>query len=135
MAEWDWGVTPERVEEAVRRIVELASPLQVIVFGSQARGEQREDSDLDLAVIIEEHDPDLVGRIYSETLVGLRMSVDLLVVEKAKYELYRPWINSVHNYIAEEGVVVYDRRDPKPIREQIASLGSQRRNGAKSAAA
>ena len=109
MIEHDWAVTPERVEEAVRRIVELAKPRQVIVFGWQARGDQRPDSDFDLAVILEEPDRKLTGRIYSEALKGLRMSVDVVLADKAKYDRLRPWMNSVFNYIDQEGIVVYDR--------------------------
>ncbi len=49
----DWSVTQEKVDEVVRRIVATADPLQIIVFGSRARGDHRPDSDLDLAVILD----------------------------------------------------------------------------------
>ena len=39
------------VEELVRRIVEVASPRKIILFGSAARGEFGPNSDLDVLVI------------------------------------------------------------------------------------
>jgi predicted nucleotidyltransferase len=49
---------PEIVSEMVRRIVETAHPLRIILFGSAARGEMDENSDLDVLVIM----PDGVHR-------------------------------------------------------------------------
>ena len=46
-----WAVTPDKIEEAVRRIAEAAHPLKVILFGSRARGSASPESDLDLLVI------------------------------------------------------------------------------------
>ena len=123
----DWFVTEEKVAEAVRRIVELAQPLQVIAFGSRARGEQRADSDLDLAVIVAEDRPRLAGDLYAGPLRGLDMPFDLLVVSKAEYDLHRPWINSVWNYVDREGVVLYDNGDSQSTRsEAICAVGKRR---------
>jgi len=75
-----WAVTPEKVSEAVRRIVEAARPRKVIVFGSQARGDGGEDTDLDLMVVM-----DVVGNQVEESvrlrrlLKGLIMAVNVLV--------------------------------------------------------
>jgi predicted nucleotidyltransferase len=46
-------VTPELLADIVRRIVVVADPLKIILFGSHARGEARPTSDLDLLVIAE----------------------------------------------------------------------------------
>jgi predicted nucleotidyltransferase len=45
-------VSVEAIEEAVRRIVDETHPIQVVVFGSAARGETGPDSDLDLLVVM-----------------------------------------------------------------------------------
>ena len=39
------------LEEVVRRVVSVAEPERIILFGSAARGEVRPDSDLDLLVV------------------------------------------------------------------------------------
>lgn len=42
-----------KLEKAVRRIVDIASPRLVILFGSYAEGTATEDSDIDLLVVAE----------------------------------------------------------------------------------
>ena len=44
-------------DEIVRRIVALADPDKIIVFGSRARGDHRADSDIDILVIKESTEP------------------------------------------------------------------------------
>ena len=46
----DGRSTDEIIAEMTRRIVEQFDPLQVILFGSHARGDARADSDVDLLV-------------------------------------------------------------------------------------
>jgi predicted nucleotidyltransferase len=46
-----WLVTPEKVHAVVGRLVEMAHPRQIILFGSYARGKITEDSDLDVLIV------------------------------------------------------------------------------------
>jgi len=125
--DYDWGVTPEKVEELVRRIVEMADPLQILVFGSRARGDHRPDSDLDLAVILDAPEEQVL-RILPYTVVrGIDMTVDMVVVSKDKYDIHRPWLNSVFNYIDREGIVLYDREHPERARPDAVHVGAGRR--------
>jgi len=48
-----WAVTPEKIDAAVKRIVEVARPRKVILFGSAVRREAGRDSDLDVLGVIE----------------------------------------------------------------------------------
>ena len=45
-----WAPTAERLNDAVNRLVAAAHPLKVILFGSHARGEADDHSDVDLPV-------------------------------------------------------------------------------------
>jgi predicted nucleotidyltransferase len=105
----DWGITPERMLEAIDRIVKAANPARVIAFGSWARGEQTPDSDLDLAVVLDdESTPTGPGSLYS-VVSGIRMSIDILTVSLERYEEFSVSPNSVHGDIKREGVVLYER--------------------------
>ncbi len=46
-----WGVTPEKVEAAVRKIIEVARPAKVILFGSYVRDKTDINSDVDFLVV------------------------------------------------------------------------------------
>ncbi len=126
----DWSVTPEKVDEAVRRIVATADPLQIIMFGSRARGDYRADSDLDLAVVLDAPESEVHRRLSYAVLEGIHMSVDLVVVSKEKYDRFRPWLNSVFNYIDQEGVVLYERDDSKSAGRSVVHTGAGGRVGA-----
>jgi hypothetical protein len=54
------------------------------------------------------------------------MEVSLIVVSKAKYDLHRPWLNSIFNYIDREGAILYDRNDPQYTRPYALLFSSAR---------
>ncbi|HZL53477.1 MAG TPA: nucleotidyltransferase domain-containing protein [Terracidiphilus sp.] len=105
----EWYVTEQKVQEAVRRLVEAVDPLAIIAFGSRARGEHRPDSDLDLAVILDVPESEALDAVPGDIFKGLRMPVDLLPIAKERYDRYRPWLNTVHRQIDREGVRLYER--------------------------
>jgi predicted nucleotidyltransferase len=49
-------ISEKAIQEAVRRIVEATHPTKVILFGSYARDEADEGSDLDFMVIVRRFD-------------------------------------------------------------------------------
>ena|SRR5947209_8134106 len=104
-----WAVTPEKINEAVRRIVEAARPRKVIVFGSQARGKSGEDSDLDLMVIVDKIENQIQESVRLRRLLkGLVMAVDLLVVEQAKFDYWHDTPGNVFYEADHEGKIVYE---------------------------
>lgn len=104
-----WAVTPEKVQEAVRRIVEAAHPLKVILFGSRARGAAAPDSDLDL-LIIEREVPDRYSEMVrlNGTLRGLILPLDILVIGERDFEERSRTPGSVYYAARREGKVLYD---------------------------
>src|SRR5262245_9048967 len=81
--------SPEVVEDLVRRIVEVADPERIIMFGSAARGEMGPNSDVDLLVIKSgAHERRWSQDIY-RNMWGVGEAVDVVVVSPEDVERYR----------------------------------------------
>jgi predicted nucleotidyltransferase len=65
----------------VRRIVAVSGATRVILFGSRARNEEREDSDVDLFVIVpgSAEERDIKRRAISHALFDRRIPLDVIV--------------------------------------------------------
>ncbi len=104
-----WAVTPEKIDAAVRRIAEAAQPRKVIVFGSQARGDGTEDSDLDLMVVMNEVKSPVQESVRLRRLLkGLIMAVDVLVVSQEKFDYWCDTPGNVFYEAKTEGRVLYE---------------------------
>lgn len=102
------NVTTSDVEDVVRRIVEVAQPERIILFGSAVRGEMGPHSDLDILVIKSGADHwGLSGRI-RRALRGVNAAVDLVVATPEIIERYKDSYPLVYKPALREGRVVYD---------------------------
>jgi predicted nucleotidyltransferase len=98
------------LEEAVRRIVAVADPERIILFGSGARGEMRPESDLDL-LVIKGGDYDyhrLVSAIY-RALASVEPEVEVVLITPEQAERYRNSYCLVIHPALKEGKVIYER--------------------------
>lgn len=103
------GEVPKDVlDDIIRRVVEVAKPEKIILFGSAARGEMGPNSDIDLLVIKGgDYDPGrLVERIYQH-LHGAKAAVDVIVVTPEEVERYKDAFCLVIYPALREGIVVY----------------------------
>ncbi len=84
------GVTQEVLDEIIRRVVEVAQPEKIVLFGSAARGEMARHSDVDLLVVKSgKFDQSrLLGDIYMN-LHGVGSAVDVILVTSEQVERYR----------------------------------------------
>lgn len=60
----------EIIEQMVRRLVDEYQPERVILFGSMARGEPTQDSDIDLLIVKETAEPPLDRRVRVRRLLS-----------------------------------------------------------------
>ncbi|HEY1540173.1 MAG TPA: nucleotidyltransferase domain-containing protein [Solirubrobacteraceae bacterium] len=95
------------IAEAADRITTAAPGAQVILFGSHARGEAHENSDLDL-LVVEPVVDDAAGEQVRlrRALVGLRLFVDVVVVSAADAQRLRGVRSSVVGAALAEGRVL-----------------------------
>ena len=82
---------------------------KIILFGSRARGDYREDSDYDILIIVKEK-PDakrfikLQSRIRVRLYKTLRREIDLIIITKKRFEERRKLWGSLEQTAAEEGI-------------------------------
>ncbi len=93
------------------RIVRDFDPLQIILFGSQARGDADRDSDIDLLVIFSElTDKRKTAIDIGRALADLPVAKDIIVSTPKELERGRPRIGSVLRYAQQEGKVLWKSR-------------------------
>jgi len=96
------------LNEIIRRIVEVARPDRIILFGSAARQEMGPDSDIDLLVVKSgvHHRGHLAEQIYLG-LFGVPGSVDVIVVSPEDLDRFRDRVGTIIRPALQEGREVY----------------------------
>ena len=90
------------------RIVREFDPLQIILFGSQARGDAEQYSDIDLLVVFSElADKRKITIDIRVALADLPVAKDILVSTTEELERHRKRIGSVLRYAQQEGQILY----------------------------
>ena len=99
-----------KLDQAVRRIVEVANPQTVILFGSWAEGEQHEGSDVDLLVVAETSSWHKLSVTLRKALrpVLAPLSFDLLVYPPENWEADRRLAGFVAREADRKGVRLYE---------------------------
>ncbi|MBD3181978.1 nucleotidyltransferase domain-containing protein [Candidatus Poribacteria bacterium] len=83
-------VTEDTLQEIIDRIVNVADPERIILFGSAAKGDMDENSNVDL-LVIKGGDYDyygIMGDIYMR-LHGVEQAVDVILVTPEQIEQYK----------------------------------------------
>jgi predicted nucleotidyltransferase len=103
------GPDLEVLEEIVRRVVTVARPQRIVMFGSAARGEMGPNSDIDLLVVKsgEYRRGRLAEEIYM-SLFGIGVPVDVIVVTPEDVERYRECRAAVLAPALGEGKVLHE---------------------------
>jgi len=98
------------IEKIIPIIVSLASPDQIILFGSYAKGENTEKSDIDLLIVKKslKKGREISGLIYKAFLENeIGVPVDLITVDYNRYTELNNEIGYIYKTIKEEGKVIY----------------------------
>ena len=106
-------INTEVLDDVVRRIVEVAQPEKVILFGSATRDETDFNSDLDILVITSHpvHRGHLTEDIYMN-LFGVGQAVDVIVATTEDIENYKDNPYLIIQPALNEGKVLYERQAP-----------------------
>ena len=96
------------IQDTLGRILSVVSPKQVFLFGSAARGNLHDNSDIDLLVVVPNgtHRRKTAQSIY-RNLVGLSFAADIVVVTEEDVDKYRDAEGWVIREALAEGILVY----------------------------
>lgn len=102
-------IDQDTVQKAVDLLVEACRPSKIVVFGSVARGEAAEGSDLDLVIVL----PEVHGRRSEmvrlrDALRPLPILVDVLVYSESELEEWGHLPGTALYEALHEGRVVYE---------------------------
>lgn len=97
------------LNEVTLRIVKVAKPLRVLLFGSAARGRMTKDSDLDVLVIVHgpTHRRHMAQKIY-RNLHGIDIAVDIIVATEEDLQKYGRRAGMILKPALREGRVLYE---------------------------
>ncbi len=99
---------PKVINELVRRIVEVAHPLRIILFGSASRKDMGPDSDLDVLVVVPDdtHRRHTAQRIY-RNMIGFGLALDVVVATESDLRQYSDNFSLVYYPALREGREIY----------------------------
>lgn len=106
-------ITEQQIQEVQRIVVAEAKPDKVYLFGSLARGEQHEDIDMDLLVVVpgelNSHKRlDIATQLNLKTMIpGLIFAKDFLVYSKEEYELLKAQETSFLFHLLKDAKTLY----------------------------
>ena len=98
------------IDKILPIILSIASPDQIILFGSYAKGNYTEKSDIDLLIVKKDLNNgnkiiDSIYRSFYENKIGI--SVDVLTIDYNKYLELNNKIGYIYKTIKEQGRVIY----------------------------
>ena len=99
----------EVLNEVVERLVQGLHPEQIYLFGSQARNQAEEGSDIDLLVVVPTSDLPRHRReaLSYDLLWGLKMPVDVIVLTRAEFQRASRVKTSLASTVQAEGKLLY----------------------------
>jgi predicted nucleotidyltransferase len=103
------GVDETLLNEVVRRVLTVARPDRIILFGSAATGQMTKDSDIDLPIVEPSPANTHERRVEIRDAVGdIGYPVDVIVMRTARFEETKRWIGGIAYPANKYGRIIYE---------------------------
>lgn len=105
-----WTITPQKVQSAIEKIIEVSKPRKLILFGSYSQGKIDLNSDLDVLVVT----GDKIENFRKESvrirraLKGIIMPLDILVISENRLEQMVKVPGLIYQEAIKHGKIVYE---------------------------
>jgi uncharacterized protein len=101
------------IQGMVQKIVDHCDPVQVILFGSHARGTADEQSDVDLLVVLREAPANKLDASIGlyQALMESELPKDIIVSSAEEVVVHRQLPGTIVGTAAREGMVIHERTD------------------------
>ena len=99
------------IEQIVNTIVTNAEPDKIILFGSYARGDNKNNSDIDILILKKglTNERELTNNLYKEFFNNkISIPVDLIAIDYDKYYQLNNDIGYIYKTINREGRIIYE---------------------------
>jgi predicted nucleotidyltransferase len=103
------GLDEQTIRNIVHRVLGVAHPERILLFGSAARDDMNDDSDIDLLVL--ERDPVDTRKesvVVRRALRGLHWPFDVVVMSMSRYMETRDTVGGLAFPASREGKVIYE---------------------------
>ena len=101
-------IPQKAIDEVVQQIVEKFKPQKIILFGSDARGNPRPESDVDLLVVMKTSDKDGKQSLEMRRHLGVMFGLDLVVYTEKRLKERVDMGDWFLRDILKEGKVLYE---------------------------
>ena len=98
------------IDKIISIIVSSVDPDQIVLFGSYARGENKNSSDIDLLILKKnlKNANTITDNLYMSFFDNkIKIPVDLILVDYYKYNILKNEIGYIYKTIHEEGLLIY----------------------------
>ncbi len=103
------GLDQRLREEIVRRVLRVATPERIIVFGSAATGQMTADSDIDVLVVAPSVENARAESVrIGDALRGLGFPFDVIVMARERFEETKNVIGGIAYPASREGTILYE---------------------------
>ncbi|GHV91690.1 nucleotidyltransferase [Spirochaetia bacterium] len=98
------------MDRIVTFITSLINPEKIVLFGSYARGDNKDNSDIDILIIMNhlENEREITGLLYKSLLhEDITIPIDFLAIDHDKYNKLKNRTGYIYKTIEQDGQILY----------------------------